>query len=97
MRRYLVTLRLDLPDNPSEEDYVRAVLAAVPIRASLVSDAWRNDPAMITAGANHEGPQCDHLPIPGHWTTLVSDGNEPSQQKGESDGNGGDENGRLGD
>jgi hypothetical protein len=55
MRRYHVTLELTLPDQPTEEDYIRAILDAVPLRAS-----------------------------------LVSDGNEQSEQKGESDGNRGD-------
>lgn len=38
MRRYLITLELTLPDRPTEEDYIRAILDAVPLRASLVSD-----------------------------------------------------------
>jgi hypothetical protein len=38
MRRYHVTLELTLPDQPTEEDYIRAILDAVPLRASLVSD-----------------------------------------------------------
>ena len=51
MRRYLVTLDLRLPDNAGEADYVKALLEAVPTKAS-----------------------------------LVSDGSEPTEQKGESDG-----------
>ncbi len=38
MRTYHVTLELRLPDNPTEEDYERAVLDAIPLRATLVSD-----------------------------------------------------------
>ena len=38
MRRYLVTLDLRLPDKPTEADYVKALLEAVPTKASLVSD-----------------------------------------------------------
>ena len=43
MRRYLVTLDLRLPDNASEADYVKALLEAVPTKATLVSDG--NEPA----------------------------------------------------
>jgi len=42
MRRYLVTLDLRLPDNASEEDYVKALLEAIPTKATLVSDG--NEP-----------------------------------------------------
>ena len=38
MRRYLVTLDLRLPDKPTEADYVKALLEAVPTKATLVSD-----------------------------------------------------------
>ena len=53
MRRYLVTLDLRLPDNASEADYVKALLEAVPTKATLVSDG--NEPASDGNGGDENG------------------------------------------
>ena len=52
MRRYLVTLDLRLPDNASEADYVKALLEAVPTKATLVSDG--NEPDSDGSGGDEE-------------------------------------------
>jgi len=55
MRRYLVTLDLRLPDNASEADYVKALLEAVPTKASLVSGG--NEPTSDGNGGEKNASQ----------------------------------------
>jgi len=53
IRKALVTLDLRLPDNASEADYVKALLEAVPTKATLVSDG--NEPASDGNGGDENG------------------------------------------